>query len=475
MPYLAKENALSVDDVCSVEFMARFGRMLWWTRWKHGDSLVRQGLISFAVEKLNCNHPKVLTENGQLSALNVRLLLDFAPRRQIAVDKQIELVAGHMLIVHCIPDFLEGMRTSAPSEPILAEAAARIMTNMSHIPQYLLKQVGDGLVSSDDGGNLVARLLLTLAHDQAVQAYQAAKASRAPSAYSPVVRPLYTEAILLVDFLKALISDNWLKLILDSYPTNIAPSDALRKPFREMFKDALINFTHFVRTGDGSLVRDEGAWLAFVRGMGVQWSYNKPTVNIFLPLLLRDEKIGRHVMSGLFIQVENGRHSEPECAHVDAETLNFFSMNPSGQADNRPYVCITMNLGPRSTEKLGPNGQQRPPNVRTDESCNSSHPRYAFTIFGCSSSVYEVIMPNEKNIYAYLRVPQSLMGEYPYREDVDRNAAMLRMKPVWVAGTSSYEWSGAEPDAGPSGLEAQSEQTVGFEGVEVEVWDGLEG
>ncbi len=28
MPYLAKENALSVDDVCSVELMARFGRML---------------------------------------------------------------------------------------------------------------------------------------------------------------------------------------------------------------------------------------------------------------------------------------------------------------------------------------------------------------------------------------------------------------------------------------------------------------
>ncbi|PSR81571.1 hypothetical protein PHLCEN_2v6337 [Hermanssonia centrifuga] len=158
-----------------------------------------------------------------------------------------------------------------------------------------------------DRGELVPRLLLTLAHSQAQhsQGHIALIDKIPPNPTSETICLPYSRPILLVDFLKALISPDWIDVILDSYPTTITKGNPLSRPFREALKDAYINFTHFVRAGDSRDITYEAAWLSFVRGMGIQCSSRQPMIDIFLPVLLRDEKIGRHVMSGVFIQIKN--------------------------------------------------------------------------------------------------------------------------------------------------------------------------
>lgn len=205
-----------------------------------------------------------------------------------------------------------------------------------------------GLISTGDRGKLVPRLLLTLAYDQAQHSQHSqghiALIDKIPPNPTPETICLpYSRPILLVDFLKALISLDWIDVILDSYPTTITKGNPLSRPFREALKDAYINFTHFVRAGDSRDITYEGAWLSLVRGMGIQCSSRQPMIDIFLPVLLRDEKIGRHVMSRVFIQIKN--RGQTQDFDIDAERLNFFSPDKSGNIVSRPYVCIVMNLG----------------------------------------------------------------------------------------------------------------------------------
>lgn len=62
-----------------------------------------------------------------LAAVALRLLLEFDPTRQAAIVAESKLVQGHMRIAYSIPAHQEYVRSGAPSEPILAEAAAQIM------------------------------------------------------------------------------------------------------------------------------------------------------------------------------------------------------------------------------------------------------------------------------------------------------------------------------------------------------------
>jgi len=76
----------------------------------------------------------------------------------------------------------------------------------------------------------------------------------------------YSRPIHLFDFLEALVGRSHTENILESRPDNV-PGGAI---FREAFKDAKVNFTHFVKGGDESVITDEAAWLALSRSMAFQ-------------------------------------------------------------------------------------------------------------------------------------------------------------------------------------------------------------
>jgi hypothetical protein len=79
------------------------------------------------------------------AVLDVLLTLDFEPRSQVAHKREAELVASHMRIAFSVPKDRRYIRSGYPSEPLLAEAAARQM------PEFQKR-------TSDP--NLMARLLM---------------------------------------------------------------------------------------------------------------------------------------------------------------------------------------------------------------------------------------------------------------------------------------------------------------------------
>lgn len=104
-----------------------------------------------------------------LATLGIHLLLEFKPGRYEAAQMESRLVAGHVRVAYSVLQHREYMRAGAPSEPILAEAAAQVMSERNPL-RYLSGFLDKGLVNKGERGELVARLLLILAHDRAAVA-----------------------------------------------------------------------------------------------------------------------------------------------------------------------------------------------------------------------------------------------------------------------------------------------------------------
>lgn len=78
------------------------------------------------------------------------------------------------------------------------------------------------------------------------------------------------------------------------------------------------------------------------------------------------------------------------------------------------------------------------------------HPRYAFSISGCSPSIYRVVKPDEQAVYMNLLASHSLFQENP-RQYPDNVAALKRLKPLWSCGFETYGWALSD---GPSSIGA---------------------
>jgi hypothetical protein len=148
-----KPGKFGLEEVSRVEFMAQFGRPMWvrtmhckhflhaaahcrfWTLLagakRHKDQILPD-IVDLARAKLICDSnisvPYTTVKHAAVTAvLDVLLTLDFEPRRQVAHIREAELVASHMRIAFSVPKDRGYIRSGYPSEPLLAEAAARQM------------------------------------------------------------------------------------------------------------------------------------------------------------------------------------------------------------------------------------------------------------------------------------------------------------------------------------------------------------
>jgi hypothetical protein len=373
---------------------------------------------------------------AEIAVLAVRLMLTFEPTREAAIDTENRLVEGYMRYAFSVPAHREYLRSGAPSEPILAEAAARIMS--SYRPIRVVEKLDNwsknGLISKGERGELVARLLLTFAHDTVIEKLGA----KCPQIH-------YSRPILLTDFIVALVGEERAKPILDSHPQNVANGPT----FKEAFKEARMHFTHFGKASDSSALTDEAAYIAMCRGMAFICHNTQVDTDIMLPILLRNEHLSRYVMSALLIQIKN--QFKLQAVHIDAEKLHFFTPGGGDRAESRPYVALTLHLGVQP-QRGGGNavskvvtepGPTRKMPSRKVKASHPKHPRYAFSIHGCSSAVYDIIEPSHEAIYANLLASKDFLDEHP-RQSPELLNAVERMKPFWHSGQQSYDW--VEPD-----------------------------
>lgn len=428
--------------------------------------------------------------NSTLACIALRLLLEFEPSRQDAIATENELVQGHMRVVYSVPAHREYLRAGAPSEPILAEAAACIMNEkISSLPQTVSRYMANGLISKGERGELVARLLLTLAHDRALypnlDLTVVLKHESAP----------FSQPIPVLDFLKTLLGEENMKQILES-KASAGPKDAT---FETTFANAAVRFTHFAKGGDSAVVTDVAAYVAMCRGIAWQCYDRQADIDMIIPVILNPNKpIDRYNMSAIFIQIKN--RTKKQANYIDAEALGFFSKKKR-QDVVRPYITLTMHLGvqsqrsknkpgteqipePPSGIKLGPQGTAgERPKRSAQPPRKAIHSQFSIFVTGCSAKVYNVINRNEETTYAQLLIARSLINEHP-RQDGQYLAAIRRLKPAWEAGESfessglswhekAKEWTTAD-DVKLLEWDDDDDNAVGEEGVSMIAPDGDE-
>jgi len=234
---------------------------------------------------------------------------------------------------------------------------------------------------------------------------------------------------------------------LESKPDNV-PEGA---PFKEAFKDAKVNFTHFVKGGDSSIITDNAAWKALSRCMAFQCANGQWMIDLYIPILLWDEPLSRYVVSGILIQIKNRLKKQP--VEIDAAKLEFFSDLPASHPDSirynkRPYITIVMHLGiqpgsPNVSIASAPVRQQPARHVKKTD--KNIHPRYAINITGCENTVYKVIKKADGDKYAGLLTSRDILGEHP-RQDDEFIEGVLRLKPYWTELAGSFHWATTDED-----------------------------
>ena len=458
---------------------------------------MQAGLIDFAYTKLAWDLTKPDTrEAAEVAILAARVLLDFEPAREESRKLEAKLVESRMRVVYSIPSHRQYMRSGYPSEPILAEAAIKgweelrkqasrkasraereyISDNI--IPQTLAAHIASGLISKGERGEVVARLLVLLAMDKAVLRQK--RESKEPS-------PVFGVAVPLEYFLEELFGrGHWVR-IAESFPDN-----GQGQKLKDAFKGAMIRFTHFGRAGDDTGATTYAAWAAVIRGMAIQCRPGQASIDIVLPIVLKNVGLSEQVISGILISIKDrSRASNKNKVAIDEEQIGFF---PANDPESRPYIALVMDLGvqpptgalaktptkeatrskaagektstkrphkspnPKETSKKAKSRETTPVSWSTGATPSTpskldiqdsqlrrgksatqhiAHPRYSIYTYGCSPAVYGVV--KDKHLYAQLLGSRDFLSEHS-RQDRHSLFAVRKLKAFWSAGAACYGW-----------------------------------
>ncbi|EJD41052.1 hypothetical protein AURDEDRAFT_169837 [Auricularia subglabra TFB-10046 SS5] len=488
---------LKDEGLSSISFLARFGRPLWNSLLvKAGDmspedrQIRERDLLALACAKLagtnlfeSFSKTKSCRPDAEKAVVDVRICVQFNQRKSSALDSiESELVAGHLRIAYSVPEHRIYFHSGYSSEPIVAEAAAIIMAHWmpGHDVQdahqrescwnpldTLVEMMNNNLIAFGERGELVARLLLTLAYDIAMRLTYPMRDLGTPELP-------FSRGCGFLDFIRALFGSENAEHLLSSTPDNFPSTTKLS----EAFAKARVRFTHFVRLGDGSGLTTVALCAAYIRGMAFIGKTNQTRVDFMLPILRDpDAPICPGNMTVLLIQVKRRtRPCKPNETDYTAEQLHVFDDSdnladdvdpiPDAMRRDRPYCLLLMELmapmpaglrdsvpplsSPSSPPHTGSGLHLPTPKARTSARNNPPHPRYNIKAYGCSHTVYSDIIEKDNNgswgraKYDLLLAKRSPFDEHPRKTLLKY---VWQMKPQWVSNAlhNSYNWIKAAP------------------------------
>lgn len=456
---------------------------------KFADTYIKEDIVDFAVHKLLCKssyeelvqQAKSEEERNQpdLAVLDTRLLLSFDIHEPNAEMMQQALVRSHMRILYSVPSDRQSSYSGYSSEPILAEAAAHVMNTRVFGQSHALKTLGNhtasGLILKGERGELVARLILILAIDEA---HRTCFGLPPPDGTRAVY---YSRAVPVGTFLRALLAEDQWQRVRVARPDNM-PGETLE----DVFKNAKVRFTHFARAGDARDADSLFAYAAMIRGMAIQCCHQQAAIDIVIPIFMdnpsSDRKVCEEETTAILISVKNRRNASSRTKVViDEASIGFF---PPGSAASkpRPYITIVMELGiqnePTSAAKarstssgsantggarkasvsrmeVGPPVARR--STRSTAATTTAHPRYSIYIYGCSPSVYGVINDVDKDKYAGLLTLHRPLDNSPRPELL---SAIKALKPTFDDGDALSSWLSVNEQGNPGGEGVEVGQIV---------------
>ncbi|KAF8759501.1 hypothetical protein RHS01_01378 [Rhizoctonia solani] len=123
-----------------------------------------KNIFDLAVDKLTASGVNDRNSDALLAVLGVRIGIAFDTTNNATYSIQSRLVESHLRVVYWIPEHRGYMHTGAPSEPILAEAAARYLNALNSGrggiavlgPRRLSEEFEKGLLARESAGRLQA-------------------------------------------------------------------------------------------------------------------------------------------------------------------------------------------------------------------------------------------------------------------------------------------------------------------------------
>jgi hypothetical protein len=197
------------------------------------------------------------------------------------------------------------MKTIFPSEPLLAEAAAKFMMDPKYkfnAPAALKTILGRFPINKGDHGELLVLLLLCLAHDAALTG---------GCKYTTVYH-----------FMDKLFPDMLGKGKGSFYPT-VLKHGMKPETFRSCFEESYIYFNHFIKVHEPDILNRSYLWRLFLRGAAVLCSNNQQGLDALIPFLYKSEEIAEWVISVMKIQITNN----PNFGPISDSSL-FYGMHP---------------------------------------------------------------------------------------------------------------------------------------------------
>ncbi|CAE6420243.1 unnamed protein product [Rhizoctonia solani] len=444
---IAEFGSMTLKHACQVDVMVLFGRPLWYTIRKVD---LDKDIFLYAQNKLSNNGVPGHEANAILAALGVRVGIAFDEKeitpgeearffeekqdeKKTGVDEketvaeeqhsyrtQSRLVESHMRVAFSIPRHRGYMHTGAPSEPVLAEAAGRYLSSnplrgiMIEGPKRLSQALETGLLARRERGELVARLLVTVAHDIALR-----DASSGPLG-AIANRPLYHRPISVISFLCALFHEDHHQEILDSKCLTRRPEI---ESLGEAFRNSFVSFSHFALAGDSKMLSARALATALLRGAALQAKEGQESIDAVIPIHMGSlvDPVSAKTTSAINLQIKN-RQGLSHCKIDRSITVPNVKM---------PVISIILELGvtgKQSNTIRVPKGPGRDP--RNKDKVNPDNHHYEIVARGCSSKLFRPVTSEVEQHYRAMLGAGSVLEDFARCDRRNNVEALRAMKPV---------------------------------------------
>ena len=237
-----------------------------------------------------------LSTEEQFAVISRRLVLDFnttvltGAERIKAEQDQMTQVEKHMRVCLGIKEQFKSAVTVASSEPILTEAAATIA---QHIQTFrscrALRNIlqWPGLSKGDRGELIVCNITIDTLDSLMFKD-----------------RQLQSLIVNATSYFEALFGSKHYETIRSSLPSKLAHQDH-NKTFAEIFKDARLYVTHFIKVYDYESLSAEFLLKCLVRGVAILCADNQRGVDMVLPMLYKNSLLKIENITCILIQSKN--------------------------------------------------------------------------------------------------------------------------------------------------------------------------
>ncbi|CUA74384.1 Polyketide synthase PksJ [Rhizoctonia solani] len=402
----------SLEDVCTTRVISYFGRPMWhvhhqvWREQQQKQQKKKQqqqdpsesspvnDVITFAVDKIIAHGNPKKSAASNLACIGIRVGITFNSGTWSSRQMEANHVESHMRVIYAIPAHREYMRTGSPSEPILAEAAARKLercngTILEAGPRILAENCQAGYLVRRERGELCGRLLLTIAHDLVIK--------ELPD--SPDHEPKYHRPIPVLAFLRALFATSHHDIILDATPMRSSVPSKTRT-LGEAFKNAYISFSHFEIARDSKVLDASQLPYSLIRGFAIQAKDKQDSIDAVIPIHMGDvtDPITPETTSAISLQFKN-RENARHCSVDRSITVPDTSL---------PMISIVLELGEEDPS---------PPLVRvggaSDQDALNEVNHYTLIARGHGPETFNAVTATSKPFYDVILGTKDILDDFP--------------------------------------------------------------